>query len=174
MKHHEEQVDMSTPGIVDVPLATAATLDPSSFSSINASEAIPKSWEERAKKAWSYYLEEPIVKNAINSWRTFAVGDEIKFTSDDEDLKKDVHELAGKVDLSKFVKDMILQLLVKGDAVGFKRLSTGEDLEELVSVNPISVKVKYVGGQLIEAKQHPEKVGTGDVFDMPIDQVLCI
>jgi hypothetical protein len=33
------------------------------------------------------YLEEPLVKNCVNSWRTFAVGDEIKIISDAETLK---------------------------------------------------------------------------------------
>ena len=72
-------------GLVVVPLAAAAALDPSVFSRVNASEAIPASWEERARKAWEYYVEEPLVKNCVNSWRTFAVGDEIKITSDDEE-----------------------------------------------------------------------------------------
>jgi hypothetical protein len=71
-------------GLVLVPLAAAAALDPSVFSRVNASEAIPASWEDRARKAWEYYLEEPLVKNCVNSWRTFAVGDEIKIAGDDE------------------------------------------------------------------------------------------
>ena len=70
-----------------VPLATAAALDASAFRSINATEAVPASWEDRARKAWEYYLEEPLVKNCVNSWRTFAVGDEIKIASDDEEVK---------------------------------------------------------------------------------------
>ena len=56
--------------LVVVPLAAAAALDPSVFSRVNASEAIPASWEERARKAWEYYVEEPLVKNCVNSWRT--------------------------------------------------------------------------------------------------------
>lgn len=28
------------------------------------------------------------MKNCVNSWRAFAVGDEIKITSDDENLKE--------------------------------------------------------------------------------------
>jgi len=69
-------------GLVVVPLAAAAALDTGVFSRVNASEAIPASWEERARKAWEYYVEEPLVKNCVNSWRTFAVVDEIKITSD--------------------------------------------------------------------------------------------
>ena len=47
-----------------VPLAPAAALDPSAFRPVNATEAVPASWEERARKAWEYYLEEPLVKNS--------------------------------------------------------------------------------------------------------------
>ncbi len=84
------------------------------------------------------------MKNCVNSWRTFAVGDEIKITSDDEDVKWEAIALADRLGVSAFVKDMVLQLLVKGDAVGFKRYTKdGKDLEEVVCVNPVSVKVKY-------------------------------
>ncbi|PIU32440.1 MAG: hypothetical protein COT06_02725 [Syntrophobacteraceae bacterium CG07_land_8_20_14_0_80_61_8] len=53
----------------------------------NASEAIPASWENRARKAWEYYLEEPLMKNCVNSWRTFTVGEAIKIAGDDEKVK---------------------------------------------------------------------------------------
>ena len=69
---------------------------------------------------------------------------------------------------------MILQLLVKGDAVGFKRYAaTGQDIEEVVCVNPVSVKVKYAQGELIEATQHAEDSGSAsDPIDLPVDQVI--
>ncbi len=157
-----------------VPLATAAALDASAFRSINATEAVPASWEERARKAWEYYLEEPLVKNCVNSWRTFAVGDEIKIASDDEEVKSGAVELAAQLRVFAFVKDMVLQLLVKGDGVGFKRYTKdGKALEELVSVNPVSVKVKYAQGELIEARQFPEEhPGAGEGLDLPVEQVL--
>ena len=81
-------------GVVDAPLATAAALDSTTFAGLNPNEAIPATWEERARKAWEYYLEEPLVKNCVNSWRTFAVGDEIKLTSDDKTLKDEAVEAA--------------------------------------------------------------------------------
>ncbi len=68
---------LTAAGEVLAPLAAAAALDASAFNQINATEAVPASWEDRARKAWEYYLEEPLVKNCVNSWRTFAVGDEI-------------------------------------------------------------------------------------------------
>ncbi len=157
-----------------VPLATAAALDASAFRPVNATEAVPASWEERARKAWEYYLEEPLVKNCVNSWRTFAVGDEIKITSDDEEVKSGAMELAAQLGVFTFVKDMVLQLLVKGDAVGFKRYTKdGKALEELVSINPVSVKVKYAQGALVEARQFPEEhPGAGEGLDLPVEQVL--
>lgn len=72
------------------------------------------------------------------------------------------------------VKDMILQLLVKGNAVGFKRYAqSGRDIDELVCVNPVSVKVKYAQGELTEACQFPEEgTGSGDSIPLPVDQVI--
>jgi hypothetical protein len=161
-----EQPDNESNGYAIVPMAAAAGLDASAFSKVNASDAVPATWEERARKAWEYYVEEPLVKNCVNSWRTFAVGDEIKITSDDETLKDDAVSTAWRLDVSEFIKDMILQLLVKGDAVGFKRYAqSGRDIDKLVCVNPVSVKVKYAQGELIEARQfgvaRPADAGTG-------------
>ncbi|CAM2070234.1 hypothetical protein SCOR_32965 [Sulfidibacter corallicola] len=154
------------------PLATVAALDPSAFSTIQTNEAIPSGWTERAKKAWAFYQEEPLVKNCINSWKTFAVGDCIQFASNDDDLKQEASTLAQRVQLSTFVKDMILQLLVKGDAVGFKSTDPKGDLAELVCVNPVSVKVTYEDGKLVKAAQQAENnVGDGGV-KLPVDQLL--
>jgi len=102
--------DTQAQGVLVVPVAAAAALDPSVFSRVNAAEAIPSTWEERARKAWKYYVEEPLVKNCVNSWRTFAVADEIKITSDDEYVKWEAIELADRLGVSAFVKDLILQL----------------------------------------------------------------
>lgn len=161
-------------GIILAPLASAAALDPSVFAKISANEAIPVNWEDRARKAWEYYVEEPLVKNCVNSWRTFAVGDEIRIASDDEKVEEAAGELAYRIGVSAFVKDMILQLLVKGDAIGFKGYSKdGKDFNEVVCVNPISVQVRYENGELIEAKQYPEDApGVGEPIDLPVKQVL--
>ncbi|MCE5314617.1 MAG: hypothetical protein ABFD49_11735 [Armatimonadota bacterium] len=135
---------------------------------------IPRSWEDRAKKAWEYYIEEPLIKNCVNSWRTFAVGDEVRITSDDDAVKLEANDLADRLEISEFVKDMILQLLVEGDAVGFKRYTKdGKDIEEVTCVNPISIKVKYAQGQLIEIQQFPEdSPAAGDGLQLPIEQTL--
>ncbi|MDH7602237.1 MAG: hypothetical protein QHI38_08835 [Armatimonadota bacterium] len=169
------QPGLHAQGAVIVPMATAAMLDSAAFARINPYESsIPIAWEDRAKKAWEYYVEEPLVKNCINSWRTFAVGDEIKITSDDNAVKTEASDLADRLDISEFVKDMILQLLVKGDAVGFKRYTKdGKDLEEVTCVNPVSVKVKYAQGQLVEVQQFPEDSPTaGDGLKLPVEQTL--
>ena len=161
-------------GWVLTPLATIAALDSSTFSAVNATDAIPATWEERARKAWEYYTEEPLVKNCVNSWRTFAVGDEIRITSDDDAVKTEANDLAARLRVSRFVKDMILQLLVKGDAVGFKRYTKdGKDIEQITCVNPISIKVKYSQGELIEVQQFPDdKPSAGAGIDLPVEQTL--
>ena len=166
--------DLSTSAVVDLPLATAAALDSAVFGRVSASHGVPAAWEDRARKAWEFYLEEPIVKNCVNSWRSFAVGDEIKLTSDDEDLKAAATGASDRLRISAFVKDMILQLLVKGDAVGFKRYAKdGRDLEEVICVNPVSVKVKYAQGELIEARQFPDDgPSVGEGLSLPVEQVL--
>jgi len=161
-------------GVVITPLATIAALDSSTFSAVNATSAIPANWDERARKAWEYYTEEPLVKNCVNSWRTFAVGDEIRITSDDDSLKTEANELATRLRISRFVKDMILQLLVKGDAVGFKRYTKdGKDIEQVTCVNPVSIKVKYSQGELIEVQQYPDdKPSAGGGIELPVEQTL--
>lgn len=165
--------NIESTGYLVPPMATAAALDSATFNKINAIDAIPATWEERARKAWEYYIEEPLVKNCINSWRTFAVGDEIKLASDDEDFQQEAIEAADRLGISQFIKDMILQLLVKGDAIGFKRYAkSGQDVEEIVCVNPLSVKVKYAQGEMIEAVQMPEEAGTGETLDLAIEQVV--
>jgi len=155
-------------------MATAAALDSSVFSKVSATDAIPALWEDRGRKAWEYYIEEPLVKNCINSWRTFAVGDEIKVTSDDAKLKQAAMDCVYSLKISQFIKDMVLQLLVKGDAIGYRRYNAkANDIAELVCVNPLSVKVKYAEGNLIEATQFGEQ-GTlaGDGITLPVENVL--
>jgi len=172
--HSADVPELRSDGSIVIPLATAAALDSSAFDSLNPTSAIPATWEERARKAWEYYVEEPLVKNCVNSWRTFAVGDEIRITADDEQVRDEAAKLSGRLDICKFVKDMVLQLLVKGDAVGFKSYTKdGDDINEVTCVNPVSVKVKYAHGQLIEAKQYPDDgPGAGDGLSLPVEQVL--
>ena len=155
-------------------LAAAAALDPSAFGKLHVEDPVPATWEERAKLAWEYYTQEPIVKNAVNSWRAFAIGDQITFTSDDEDVKWEAIEFAQRVDLDQFVRDMVLQLLVKGDCVGYKTYAKdGKDIEALQCINPVSVKMTYVQGELLEAKQYPEdSSGFGEGVSLPLEQLI--
>ena len=107
----QNEAGPDTTGFIIAPMAAAAALDAAAFSKVNASEGVPATWEERARKAWEYYVEEPLVRNCINSWRTFAVGDEIKIAGDDDKLKLEATEAAYRLNLTQFIKDMILQLL---------------------------------------------------------------
>ncbi len=76
---------ITTTGQAEMPvLATAAALSTNLFQAQSAGDAIPDSWEERAAKAWEYYQQEPIIANAINAWRAFALGDEIVLRCKDD------------------------------------------------------------------------------------------
>jgi len=155
-------------------LGTIAALDSSAFSKLNVNEAIPATWEERAKKAWDYYTEEPIIANIIDTWKAFAIGDEIKITCDDEDVKGEAIELADKLNLHKLLSDLLTQTMVKGAGYPYKRYNkAGDDIEQVLCLNPLSIKVKYVQGELTEAKQYPEdSLGVGDGITLPIEQLL--
>jgi len=161
-------------------MGTAAALAPNLFEKHGVKDSIPAEWHERAAKAWEYYLEEPIVSNTINSWRVFALGDEIDVTSEAEATQEQAREMFYRLELNGFVKDMILQLLVKGDCIGYlKRTPEGDDLAKVVCVNPVSVKLKFVNGLLTEAKQRKEMAdGTFDAGDegvtLPLDQLLHV
>ena len=173
---------LSSFGIILDPaqMGAAASLAANVFEKQGVNETIPREWHERAAKAWEYYLEEPIVSNTINSWRVFAIGDEITMASGDEDARKQARELSWRLDVSSFVKDMILQLLVKGDCIGYlRRNDAGDDIEKLVCVNPISVKLKFENGALVEAKQKKEMRDgnfdqTDDGVSLALDQMVHI
>jgi len=66
-------------------LGAAAALSSNAFKELLVQSAIPSSWDERALRAVEYYQEEPLVANAINAWRTFALGDEIQVNCDNEE-----------------------------------------------------------------------------------------
>ncbi|MBI5788964.1 MAG: hypothetical protein HZA78_08940 [Candidatus Schekmanbacteria bacterium] len=155
-------------------LCTVAALDSGAFSKLNVNEAIPATWEERAKKAWEYYVEEPIVANVIDAWKAFAVGDEIKITCDDEDVKWEAIELADKLNLHKLLSDILIQTIVKGSGYAYKRYNkAGNDIEQLLCLNPLSIKAKYIQGELTEAKQYSEdRIGAGNGITLPVEQLL--
>jgi hypothetical protein len=155
-------------------LGTIAALDATAFSKLNVNEAIPATWEERAKKAWEYYTEEAIVANVLSAWEAFAIGDGIKITCDDEDVKWEAIELAEKLNLHKLVSDALIQTMVKGSGYVYKRYTkAGDDIEQVLCLNPLSIKAKYVQGELIEAKQYPEDTqGIGEGITLPVEQLL--
>ena len=163
-------------------MGTAANIASGVFSSEYEIKGIPADWKERAHKAWQYFCEEPIVSNTINTWRTFAIGDQVKITSDDEDVRSEAQELFNTLSMNRFIKDMILQLLVKGDCIGYKRYGSGgkaskgehNDIVKLICVNPPSVSFEFENGELLKAVQKPEAEGgtAGEEIDLPLEQLI--
>ncbi len=147
----------------------------------------PNDWYSIARQAWKYYRHEPLVKNCINTWRDFAVGQEIEITLSDRALQDRVmpqHDsmlvsdsLARRLKLTKFVRDMVQQLLVKGMAVGYKRLTEDEnDIFDLTCMNPVSVYCSFDSDHNItrleqrpynEDNDTPTNTGTNIVFENP-------
>ena len=158
VRHKEKSAVSITAAPEKVEPASVAALSPGAFGEITVKRAVPRSWEERARKALEYYLEEPIVANAINAWRTFAIGDEVIVTCDDEEVQTEAREAFHRLRLNDFVRDTISQLLVKGDAIGFiVPDSSGDDLKRVICVNPISVRLKYENDEPALAIQRPQK-----------------
>ena len=98
------------------------------------------------KSLWSRIVSTHGVPSSLCCRRfAAAVGDEIKITSDDEKLKNDAVATGEQLQVSRFIKDMILQLLVK---------------------------VKYSQGELIEARQCADGRGTDEGIDLPTEQII--
>ena len=158
-------------------LASAAALRQGTFGPPSPRSAIPPDWEARARKAVEYYQEEPLVANAINAWRTFALGDEIGIECDDASIREEAQDLYWTLGLNSFVKDMILQLLVKGDAIGYVMPNeAGDDLERVICVNPVSVRLRYENDALAEAVQRPQNLDGSyrDEIPLNIGQMLHV
>ncbi len=168
-------------------LGTAAAISGDVFSSEYEVKGIPGDWKERARKAWQYYVEEPIVSNTINTWRTFAIGDMIKVTADDDKVREEAERLSAALGINRFIKDMILQLLVKGECIGYKRYGTNgktsnrrgkyNDIVKLICVNPASVDFEFEKGVLVRAVQYPEQSGSslqnsGEEIELPLEQLI--
>ena len=156
-------------------LGAAAALSSYAFRELSVQSAIPHSWDERALLAVEYYQEEPLVANAINAWRTFALGDEIGINCEDEEVRDEARDMYWRLGLNDFVKDMILQLLIKGDAIGyFVRSKGGDDVDRVICVNPRSVKLNYESDYLVEAIQRPENPdgSYGEEVSLALDQMV--
>ncbi len=159
-------METTTITILDDSMGAAADIS-GTFSSEYTVQGIPTIWEERGKLAWQYYTEEPIVNNAINAWRTFAIGDEIQVTSDDEETRKAARDLFKRLALNDFVRDMILQLLVKGECMGYKtyggqkKKTVGgkegySEIEQIWCLNPVSVQFQLDKGEIVKIIQKTE------------------
>ena len=156
-------------------MAAAAAIPPGVFNEISVRSAIPFAWEDRARKAVEYYQEEPLVANAINAWRTFALGDEIAVACDNHRVRDEAQAAFWRLDLNRFVKDMVLQLLVKGDAIGYVvPAKGGTDIARVICVNPISVRLKFENDTLAEAIQRPQNLDGSYSDEIPLDLDLLL
>jgi len=162
-------------------MGTAADIASGVFSSEYDVKGIPTDWKERALKAAEYFVEEPIVSNTINTWRTFGIGDQVKITSDDETVREEAQDLFQTLDGNRFLKDMILQLLVKGECVGYKRYGTDgkaakgqhNDIVQVLCLNPTSVEFEFEGGELKRAVQKPDTDGgITEEKELPLAQLI--
>ena len=169
-------------------MGTAAAISGGVFSSEYEVKGIPVDWKERAQQAWEYFCEEPIVSNTVNTWRTFALGDMIKVSADDDKVREEAEKLTVALGINRFVKDMILQLLVKGDCIGYKRYGADgktsdkrgqyNDIVKLVCVNPASVDFEFERGVMVKAVQKPEQLtgvnlqNSGDEIELPLEQLV--
>ena len=163
-------------------MGTVANIASGVFSSEYEIKGIPADWKDRARKSWEFYIEEPIVSNTINTWRTFAIGDQVKIISDDESARSEGTQLFNSLNMNRFLKDMILQLLVKGECIGYKRYGSGgtpskgehNDIVKLICVNPPSVDFEFENGELVKAIQKPETESgsVGEEIELPLDQMI--
>jgi len=157
------------------PLASVAALSPNYFGDVSVTNAIPATWEERARKAVEYYHEEPLVSNALNAWRTFALGDVIGVSCEDEKVQEEAQDAFERLGLNRFVKDMVLQLLIKGDAIGYCLPSKGcGDVAQVICVNPISVTLESDGQVVTAAIQKPQNLdgSYGDEIVLDLERML--
>ena len=158
-------------------MGSTAALDSSVFKDINITEPVPKAWEDRARLAWEFYTTEPIVSNVVNTWLAFAVGDDIRLSCDDEKVLEEAQAAFSLLGLDAWVRDMVLQLLVKGDTIGYFRLAKDQtDLEEVMCLNPASCKVKYTDGLLEKVEQFPELLSglttLTEGTELPLEQIV--
>ena len=155
--------------------ASAAAVDP--FASAEHAEGVPKSWRDRALKAWKYYQEEPIVNNCTNAWRTLALGEDFQILCSKPEVQKELLALKKRLKLKRWLKDGILQLLVKGEAAAFKvyggeAKGTGadgkpqyQDFARVKTLNPAQLKPEMKDGELVAVKPL-----TGGVDGAPLEE----
>lgn len=159
-------------------MSAVAAIDFSTFQAINAQEAIPESWEDRARKAWEHYTSISVVANVINTWLDFAVGEDIHLTCEDEKLQEEAQNAYWALGLDMWVRDMIQQMVVKGDCLGYIRLDAkGQAVAEVSCVNPVSAKIEYTDGELSKVTQYAEPLGGGGIgigegVELPVEQII--
>jgi len=124
-------------------------------------EGVPEEWEAMARLAWYYFVTEPIVNNTVNAWRVFAVGEQINLMSDSSAVQKEIRDLHRRLGIDKLIRDMVLQLLVKGECAAYKQYGgqkSGDgykDFERITCLNPVGLNYKLdpETGEIDEIKQ---------------------
>ncbi len=137
------------------PLAAHAnTCNAPIFKSQAVDDAIPEEWEDRAKKAWEYYILEPLVSNVIETWVAFAIGDVITVTSENESLQESVQAEMKRLNIKQLLYDFIVQTIVKGDGLLYRypKNESGE-IERVESLNTTFIEVKYKNGEIDTVQQ---------------------
>jgi hypothetical protein len=178
-------VRQTAEGVVEVGdemAAQAATIDP--FASETSVDGIPKEWHERGAKAWEYFQQEPIVNNCINAWRTLAVGDDFTLLASTPELQKDVDALKRRLNLKRWLKDQLLQLLTKGEAAAFKEYGGEEkakneegkplyqDFGRIKVLNPLLLETTVKDGQVVKVRSFLQDEGglPRDHTDVSLEQ----
>lgn len=153
-----QQVESAVVAAPDL-TASAAILDP--FAPAGRSDGIPKDWRDRALQAWRYYQEEPVVNNCINAWRTLALGEDFQILCTDKELQKELAALKKRLRLKRWLKDNLMQLLIKGEAAAFKVYGGAEvgktedgkplykDFDRVKVLNPCDLKPAVKDGLLV-------------------------
>jgi|GEM_PF-195261 len=157
-------------GVINPKLTTSAALSQRAFEAVSVRDPVPPTWEARARLATKLFYEEPLVSAAINAWIDFALGAEITVRSDNKELQDDVYDAYWRLGLDRVVRDMVQQLLVKGDAVGYLKLGD-QDIDRVICCNPISIQFDYDGETMLSAKQNTGAFG-GKTIPLDVANLL--
>jgi hypothetical protein len=154
-------------------MATGADFQSGRMLGGNVESAVPKEWADRAKKAWEYFVEEPLVKSGINCWMAFSIGSGPEIKSPNETEKKAADAESERLGVAQFVEDMCLQLLTKGTCIGYRRMDAKDKtrVAEIQCVNPVSCKLTYEDGQLTKCVQTADKKGAKPI-ELPPEQLF--
>ncbi len=117
-------------------------------------------WASDAAKAWTYYRRNGRVKDGINYWLALAIGEDTEVSCENEKTENEARDFMEDLRIHSWLRDMMQQLLVKGDCTGFIH-ENQEGISRVQCINPLSVEVAYTNGVLTKAVQNLGK-GKGE------------